>query len=45
MHVATGGAFETRTAVAMSVRSVFWVVQALVLPRLLPAAYQLASRT
>lgn len=45
VHVVTGGAFETRTAVAMTVRSVFWVAQALVLPRLLPAAYQLASRT
>ena len=35
LHVLSGGAYETRTLVAMSLRSGFWVVQALVLPRLL----------
>ncbi|MEQ8452766.1 MAG: hypothetical protein RLO52_03400 [Sandaracinaceae bacterium] len=34
-YVLGGGAFETRTVAAMSVRSVFWVVQALALPALL----------
>jgi hypothetical protein len=35
VHVLQGGAFERRTLVAMSVRSLFWIVQALALPRLL----------
>jgi hypothetical protein len=34
VHVLTGGAFEPRTVVAMTVRSAFWVAQALVLPGL-----------
>lgn len=41
VHVLRGGAFETRTVVAMSLRSLFWVAQSLVLPALLrpgPAA-------
>lgn len=32
VHILNGGAFESRTVVAMTVRSVFWSVQALVLP-------------
>lgn len=35
VHVLEGGAFETRTVVAMSLRALFWVAQALALPRLL----------
>lgn len=35
VHVLTGGAFEPRTVVAMTVRSGFWVAQALLLPRVL----------
>ena len=34
-HVLQGGAYERRTVIAMTLRSTFWVVQALVLPRLL----------
>ncbi len=37
LHVLGGGAFERKTAVAMTIRTTFWVVQALVLPRLLGA--------
>lgn len=33
VHVARGGAFELRTVVAMTLRSLFWIVQALVLAR------------
>lgn len=36
IHVLLGGAFELRTAVALALRSLFWTVQALTLPRLLP---------
>ena len=36
-HVLLGGAFESRTVVAMTVRTLFWVVQALSLPKLLHA--------
>lgn len=35
VHVMVGGAFETRTIIAMSVRSLFWVAQALLVPRVL----------
>ncbi len=35
VHVLRGGAFELRTVVAMSLRSAFWVAQALVLPALI----------
>ncbi len=35
VHVALGGAFEMRTLVAMTLRTAFWVVQAVALPRLL----------
>ena len=33
--VVMGGAFEVRTAVAMTLRTAFWVAQALILPRVL----------
>jgi len=36
IHIALGGAFMTHTAVAMTLRSVFWVVQALILARVMP---------
>lgn len=35
VHVLLGGEFETRTVVAMTLRSLFWVAQALTLPALL----------
>ena len=35
VHVTQGGAFEARTVVAMTMRSAFWVVQSLTLPKLL----------
>ncbi|MBK7578873.1 MAG: hypothetical protein IPI67_01590 [Myxococcales bacterium] len=35
VHVIGGGAFEVRTVVAMTLRTLFWVVQALALPSLL----------
>ena len=38
VHVLGGGAFETRTMVAMTLRSLFWVVQSLTLPALLRRA-------
>ncbi len=34
-HVLQGGAFETRTVLAMTLRTAFWVVQALALPSIL----------
>jgi len=34
-HVLSGGAFELRTVIAMTLRSGFWVSQALLLPRVL----------
>jgi hypothetical protein len=34
-HVVQGGAFEPRTVMAMTLRTSFWVAQALVLPALL----------
>ena len=37
VHVFTGGAFETRTVIAMTVRSVFWVAQSLALATILRA--------
>ncbi len=37
-HVLLGGAFETRTVIAMTLRSAFWVAQAMILPRLLYGA-------
>ncbi len=39
VHVALGGAFETRTLVAVTLRTGFWAAQSIVFPRLLrPAA-------
>ncbi len=38
VHVLQGGAFETRTVVAMTVRAAFWVAQSLALPSLLRRA-------
>ncbi len=38
VHVLSGGAFEPRTVVAMTLRSAFWIVQALALRRLLAPA-------
>lgn len=35
VHVVRGGAYEHRTVVAMSLRSAFWVMQALALPHVL----------
>lgn len=35
IHVVSGGTYELRTLVVMTLRSGFWVAQALVLPRLL----------
>lgn len=35
LHVATGGAFERRTPIAMTLRTLFWAAQALALPRML----------
>ncbi|MCC6999396.1 MAG: hypothetical protein IT370_32600 [Deltaproteobacteria bacterium] len=35
VHVLAGGAFEPRTVIAMTLRSTFWVAQALLLPRVL----------
>ena len=35
VHALQGGAFETRTLVAMTVRTLFWVAQSLTLPALL----------
>jgi hypothetical protein len=35
VHVLAGGAFELRTVIAMTLRSGFWVTQALLLPRVL----------
>lgn len=35
VHVLVGGAFELRTVIAMTLRSGFWVTQALLLPRVL----------
>lgn len=34
VHVLSGNAYESKTAMAMTLRSGFWVAQALVLPRL-----------
>lgn len=34
-HVLSGGAFELRTVIAMTLRSGFWISQALLLPRVL----------
>jgi hypothetical protein len=35
VHVLSGGAHETRTLIAMTLRTGFWIAQALLLPRLL----------
>ena len=35
VHVLAGGPFELRTVIAMTLRSGFWVTQALLLPRVL----------
>ena len=35
VHIASGGAFEARTVMAMTLRSAFWVAQALALARIL----------
>lgn len=37
VHVLLGGAFERRTMLAMPLRSAFWLVQAVALPRVLAA--------
>jgi hypothetical protein len=34
VHILTGGAYETRTLLAIIIRSGFWFAQALLLPRL-----------
>jgi hypothetical protein len=34
VHVASGGAFESRTVAAMTLRSAFWIAVAVVVPRL-----------
>ena len=34
-HVLSGGAYESRTLIAMTLRSGFWITQALLLPRVL----------
>jgi hypothetical protein len=44
VHVATGGAFERRTVVAMTVRTLFWAALAVILPRLLRRAPAAAAR-
>lgn len=44
VHVFTGGAFERRTVAAMTLRSVFWVAQALLLPRFFRPAMASAPR-
>lgn len=36
VHVSTGGAFETRTVIAMSVRTLVWIVIALIAWRMAP---------
>lgn len=33
VHVLSGGSYETRTVLAMTLRSGFWIAQALLLPR------------
>lgn len=33
LHIMSGGAFEKRTVAAMTIRSLFWITQALTLPR------------
>ena len=33
VHIMSGGAFEKRTVAAMTIRSLFWITQALTLPR------------
>lgn len=38
VHVLSGGAHESRTLIAMTLRSGFWIAQALLLPRLLERA-------
>lgn len=37
LHVLLGGAFERRTVLAMTLRSAFWLVQAVALPRMFVA--------
>ena len=44
VHVLLGGAFATRTVVAMTVRSAFWVAQSLALPSLLRRGAQPEAR-
>lgn len=36
VHVAAGGAYEVRTAIALAFRSAFWIALAAFAPRLLP---------
>lgn len=43
LHIRLGGAFEARTPVAMTLRSAFWVTQAVVLARLVTAGSQLRA--
>ena len=38
VHIAIGGAFETRTVAAMTLRSVFWIGQALALAHIFKSA-------
>ncbi len=44
VHVLQGGAYAPRTVVAMSLRSAFWIAQALLLPRLLREARPRGAR-
>lgn len=40
VHVASGGAFESRTVGAMAFRSIFWIACAAAVPRLLGARHR-----
>lgn len=44
IHIATGGAFEPRTVVAMTIRSAFWIALALALPHLLSSRADSTAR-
>ncbi len=44
VHVLAGGAFELRTVIAMTLRSGFWVTQALLLPRVLERTRETKQR-
>ncbi len=45
VHVASGGAFEVRTVMAMTLRSGFWITEALLLPRVLRSPGGHATRS